>query len=91
MMSANTFTRYQMNHDASAKFAEAAFSCADSARSNSITLILDAMIMASIIIALIGLSSLILVLVLVLVLVSLVLAVLLILGKGNSCKRRFTA
>ena len=87
MTRTSTHDNYIMGHAASAKFAEAHSACANT-NQNLVALLLDAIFVASILIALIGLFTLAAVLslrlVLVsLVLVSLVLAVRLIMGELN--------
>lgn len=81
------FSKYAMGHSASASFAEAS-SCAKTTRGNFIALILDAITMASIIIALITLSLVLGLRVAVLVLVSLLLVAVLITDEQNKRKRR---
>ena len=76
-----------MPSDASANFADACSPCAHDAYKNVITLILDAIIMASIIVALISLNSAALVWNLVLLAV-LLLVVLLLTGKLNTRRRQ---
>lgn len=81
--------RFQHTATASASYAEAAFSCAKTARNHAIALILDATIVASVFVSLISLISLISSICQILVVI--LLAVLVISGKLNRCKRCPTA
>jgi len=78
-------TNASMMRGASADYAEASFSCADSASNNSIILILDAILASIIICALAGLVSVLALGVSLLVLVQLNL---LVCGKKNTPKMR---
>lgn len=80
-------TKSMMTFRASVDFAEACSACPHNAHKNMITLLLDAIIMASIIIALISLNSVVLVLNVVL-LVVLILVVLLIMKELNMRRRQ---
>ena len=87
--------RFYTGMTASANRAEAPFACAHSASNNAIALIVDAVIAASIIIALISISLMIAILVLglsdLLAILVLVLVGLLVLGEVNRRRRRVTA